>query len=272
MKKQAFEIKLGPAGSSGYGTLEGIKFVNEKGLHAMEVEFVRGVKMGNDLAKRCGKIAKELGIDLSIHAPYYINLASDDPEKRKASVKRILDSCERGHHLGATNIIFHAAYYGKHDKESVHDIVREAIIAMQKHIEKKGWKVKLAPETTGKGSQWGDLDETIKMVKETDCSFCVDFAHLYARNRGVIDYKKVMDKIETLKPKLNHIQCHFSNIEYTMKGERRHLVLDGKPPFEPLAKELLSRKISATIISESPVTWEDSLKMKMIFEKLGYKF
>lgn len=263
-------IKLGPAGSSGYGTLEGIKFAKDKGLQAMEVEFVRGVRMGNDLANQCGKAAKELGIKLSVHAPYYVNLASDDMQKRKDSMKRIIDSCERGHHLGAINIVFHAAYYGKHSKESVHDIVRESVIQMQEHIEKKGWKAKLAPETTGKGSQWGDVDEIIKLVKETDCSFCIDFAHVYARNRGVIDYGNVLDKLETIKPK--HFHCHFSGIEYGMKGERRHLVMDGKPPFEPLAKELLSRKLSATIISESPVTWKDSLKMKKIFEKLGYRF
>lgn len=266
----SFSIKLGPAGSSGLGTLEGVKFVKEKGLQAMEVEFVRGVKMKNELAREVGKVAKELDIELSIHAPYYINLASDDMQKRKDSMKRIIDSCERGHHLGATNVVFHAAYYGKHSKESVHDIVRESVIQMQEHVEKKGWKVKLAPETTGKVSQWGELDEIINLVKETDCSLCVDFAHIYARNRGVIEYKKMFDKLEALKPK--HLQCHFSNITYGLKGERMHLVINGKPPFEPLAKEILKRKISTTIISESPVTWKDSLKMKRIIEKLGYKF
>jgi len=265
-----FVIKLGPAGSSGLGTLEGIKFVKEKELQAMEVEFVRGVKMRNELAKQCGKVARDLGIELSIHAPYYINLASEDPKKRKDSVKRILDSCERGHHIGATNVVFHAAYYGKYLKEKVHEIVRDATVDMQDFVKKKGWEVKLAPETTGKVSQWGDLDEIIKLVKETHCSFCVDFAHIYARNRGVIDYKKIFDKLETLK--LKHLQSHFSNITYTLKGERMHLVLDHKPPFEPLAKEILKRKINTTIISESPITWKDSLKMKRVFEKLGYKF
>ena len=265
-----FVIKLGPAGSSGLGTLEGIKFVKEKELQAMEVEFVRGVKMRNELAKQCGKVARDLGIELSIHAPYYINLASEDMQKRKDSVKRILDSCERGHHLGVTNIIFHAAYYGKYPKEKVHEIVRDATVDMQEYIKKKRWKVKLAPETTGKVSQWGELDEIMKLVKETRCSFCVDFAHIYARNRGIIDYKKVFDKLETLK--LKHLQCHFSNIKYGLKGERMHLVLDHKPPFEPLAKEILKRKINTTIISESPITWKDSIKMRKIFEKLGYKF
>lgn len=265
-----FSIKLGPAGSSGHGTLEGIRFVKEKGLQAMEVEFVRGVHMKNELAKECGKLAKELDIQLSVHAPYYINLVSEDHQKRKDSVKRIMDSCERGHHLGAENIVFHAAYYGKYDKENVSGIVKESILDMQDTIKDKGWDVKLAPEVTGKHSQWGDLDEIVRMVRETKCSMCVDFAHLYARNRGVIDYKKVLDKIETVDPK--HVHCHFSNIEYSLKGERKHLVLDGKPLFEPLAKEIIRRKLNVTIICESPVTWEDSLKMKGIFEKNGYIF
>jgi deoxyribonuclease-4 len=265
-----YVIKLGPAGSSGYGTLEGIRFVKEKGLHAMEVEFVRGVRMSNQLAAECGRAARELGIELSIHAPYYINLASDEARKIEESKKRILDSCERGCHLGATRVVFHAAYYGKHAPEKVHGIVREAVLEMLDHIRNMGWDIELAPETTGKVSQWGSLDETMRLVKETGCSLCVDFAHLYARNRGIIDYGKVFDSLEPLRKK--RLQCHFSNIEYGMKGERMHLVLDGKPPFEPLAKEILRRKISATIISESPITWKDSLKMKEIFEKLGHRF
>ena len=265
-----FSVKLGPAGSSGHGTLEGIRFAKENGLQAMEVEFVRGVRMKNELAKEAGNLAKELGIRLSIHAPYYINLASEDMQKRKDSIGRIIESCERGHHLGAADIVFHASYYGKYEKDDVFGIVKEAITVMQDMIRENGWKVRLAPETTGKNSQWGDLGEVLRMVRETGCSMCIDFAHLYARNRGVIDYGKVLDKIETVKP--GHIHCHFSNIEFTLKGERRHLNLDGKPPFKPLAEELVKRRLDATIICESPVTWEDSLRMKRIFEGLGYRF
>ncbi len=270
------KIMLGPAGSSGYGTLEGIKFVKEQGLQCMEVEFVRGVKMKNDLAKQCGKVAKDLDISLSLHAPYYINLSSAEMEKRKASVKRILDSCERGHYLGATHVVFHAAYYGKLSPEKTYEIVRDAVNDMQSVLDKNGWKVKLAPETTGKVSQWGTLDEILKLAKETGCSFCVDFAHIYARNRGNIDYAQVLDKIQkaghTPKGTSKHIHCHFSNINYGLKGELNHLVLDSKPPFEPLAKALLKRNLDANIISETPDTWEGSLKMKRIFENLGYKF
>ena len=263
-------IKLGPAGSTGKGTLEGIREVKKLGLMAMEVEFVRGVHMGIDLAKECGAEAKKLGIELSVHAPYYINLASEDSKKQKESKQRILDSCERGHYLGAKEIVFHPAYFGKGDKEKVFQITKEHILDMMETIRKKGWGCTLSPETTGKHSALGSLDETIRLVKETKCSFNIDFAHLYARNYGKIDYGEILDKVKILGRK--HIQCHFSNISYTSKGERNHEILDHHPPFEPLAKEILQRKIDFTIISESPVTWRDSLKMKGIFEKLGYDF
>jgi deoxyribonuclease-4 len=264
-------IKLGPAGSPAKGTLEGIREVKRLGLTAMEVEFVRGVKMSNGLAKECGAEAKRLGIELSVHAPYYINLASEDPKKQKESVQRILDSCERGYHLGAREIVFHPSYFGKGDKEKVFQTTKNHILDMMETIRKKGWGCTLSPETTGKHSALGSLDETIRLVKETKCSFNIDFAHLYARNYGKIDYREILDKLQSeLRP--GHMQCHFSNISYTSKGERNHEVMNSHPPFEPLAKEILKRKIDFTIISESPVTWRDSLKMKQIFERMGYKF
>ncbi|HJW97464.1 MAG TPA: TIM barrel protein [archaeon] len=263
-------IKLGPAGSPAKSTLEGIREVKKLGLQAMEVEFVRGVKMSNDLAKECGAEAKKLGIELSVHAPYYINLASEDPKKLQESKQRILDSAERGHHLGAREIVFHPAYFGKGDKENVFQTTKGHILDMRETIQKRGWNVNLSPETTGKHSALGSLDETIRLVKETGCSFNIDFAHLYARNYGKINYKDILDKVQILKSK--HIQGHFSNISYTSKGERNHEVMNSHPPFEPLAKEILERKLNITIISESPVTWQDSLKMKKVFEKLGYSF
>ena len=99
------KIRLGPAGSPGKSTLEGVQMVNDMGLQAMEVEFVRGVHMGIDLAREVGALAKKLDIELSIHAPYYINLASAEKKKIQESKKRILDSVERGHYLGARYVV-----------------------------------------------------------------------------------------------------------------------------------------------------------------------
>lgn len=266
------EIRLGPAGTPGKSTLEGVSKVRELGLHAMEVEFVHGIMMKNELARKIGEEARKHGTSLSVHAPYFVNLNSAEPEKIESSKKRILDSCERGHLMGARKIVFHPAFYGKASAEKTFQTTKAHILDIQTTIRKKDWKVELAPETTGKTSVFGSLDETIRLVKETGCSLCVDFAHLWARNRGNISYPEILDKVEKeIKPKDLHI--HFSGIAYGMKGERNHeLMNDKNPPFTPLAKEILGRDLNVTIISETPDTWKGSLKMKDIFEKLGHMF
>ncbi|MBU2520272.1 MAG: TIM barrel protein [Nanoarchaeota archaeon] len=266
-----FQIKLGPAGSPGKSTLEGISMVKEMGLQTMEVQYSHGIGMGVPLAKKVGEEAKKHGIELSVHAPFFINLASKEKKKIEDSKKRILSSCKRMHYMGGGPVVFHPAYFGGMDKEKVFQMTKEAILEMMKTIKKEKWNCRLAPETTGKHSALGSLDETIRLVKETGCFMCIDFAHLYARNYGKIDYGEVLDKVKELKFK--NLHCHFSGINYTMKGERNHLnISENKPPFEPLAKELIKKKINATIISESPITWKDSLEMKKIFEGLKYRF
>lgn len=266
------KIKLGPAGSGGYAksTLEGVQKLPKLGLQALEVEFVRGVGMGIPLAKQIGAEAKKQGIGLSCHAPYYINLASKEKIKIKQSKKRILDSCERMHHMGGGHVVFHPSYFGGQDKEKVFQMTKEAILDMMKTVKKNKWNCKLAPETTGKHSALGSLDETIRLAKETGCNMCLDPAHLFARGYGRLDFREMFDKLKPLN--LKHLHCHFSGITYTSKGERTHKNLDKHPDFRKFAKEILHRKLDITIISESPVTWKDSLKMKRILEKMGYKF
>ena len=268
------KIHLGPAGvpitSKGSSTLDGIRRVAELGLDAMEIEFVRGVHMSNDLAKQAGKLAKDLGILLSVHAPYFINLCN--PEKLEASKKRILDSCERAHHLGAWIVVFHPGYYGGFSKDKAFEYVEKACEEMNEVVEKKGWDVKLGLETTGKVSQFGTLEENIGIHKKIEnCVPVVDFAHLFARSGGHIDFGNVLKKLESLH--LESYHTHFSGIEYTDKGERNHLTIDHKKPdFEELAKSLMKSKIKEmTIISESPILEKDSLKMKKVLESLGYK-
>jgi len=265
-------IKLGPAGSSGLGNLKGISFVKEKGLQAMEVEFTYGVNMKEKLAKQVGEVARNLGLELSVHAPYWINLNSTEKKKIRESKQRILDSCERGDLMGAKHIVFHPGFYGKKEPDDVYEVIKENIVDMQKEIKKRGWSVILTPETTGKPSQFGSLDELLKLSKELKTSICVDFAHMLARTGEKdrkLDYGKILKKTASLPFK--HLHSHFSGIIYTQKGERRHVPM-GNPSFKPLAKEILKQKTNITIISESPITWVDSLKMKRIFEKLGYSF
>jgi len=268
------KILLGPAGvptvSKEHSTLAGIQTCKELGLQAMEIEFVRGVKMSNALAREAGQLAKKLGIKLSVHAPYYINLCN--PEKQKASMKRILDSCERAHYLGASPVVFHPGYAGK-DRNACFQMVKKACQEMVHYIRKKGWKVELGPETTGKLSQICNLEETIRLCKEVPgCTPCVDWAHLYARNQGKIDFGAILDALKPLR--LRHLHCHFSCINWGPGGEKNHLTLRyKKPDYLPLVKELLKRKpFDITLISESPVLEQDALVLKNMFEKAGYRF
>ncbi len=267
------KIKLGPAGSPLASTFDGIAEVERLGLQSLEVQFTHGVRMSNELAKKVGEEAKRCGIELSIHGPYYINLLSEDLEKIKASKQRILDSCERGSFFGTkenpTSVVFHPAYYGKLIKEEAFSRVLNEMQEMNEVIKENKWNVTLCPETSGKHSAFGTLDEIIDLSIKSKSRLCIDLAHLYAKNMGKIDFSEVLDKIRKIKYPI-HFQ--FSGIKYSEKGEISHLAVDNNPPFEPFAKELLKRKINCTIISESPITWKDSLKMKKTFEKLGYKF
>lgn len=255
-------IKLGPAGT-GENSEAGLQKIKELGLDGVEIEFVYGVRMSIANAKYLGELASKLGLKLSVHAPYYINLASEEKHKREASLKRILESCERGHYLTAKYIVFHAAFYGKMDKEEVYQIVKKAILEMQAIIQQNAWNVQLAPETTGKGSQFGTLDELLRLHKETGCSLCVDFAHLLARD-GRIDYDEILKKLDGLK----EVHCHFSGIEYTEKGERKHLITE-KAAIKKLFEKLLKSKTNFMIINESPESIEDSIKSKEVLKELG---
>jgi deoxyribonuclease-4 len=164
--------------------------------------------------------------------------------------------------LGAKIVVFHAGYYQKYSKSECYEIIKREIGSLMEKIKERNWRVKLAPETTGKPSQFGSLDEILSLMEDLGTDVCIDFAHINARDKG-IDYSSLFDRLEKLKK----IHSHFSGIEYTQKGERRHLVVE-RNDFLPLANEILKRKINITIISESPITWRDSLKMKGIMEEL----
>ena len=254
-------IKIGPAGSDGLGNLKGVQKAAALGLDCMEVAFTYGVRMDLKSAKAVGALAKEQGIILSVHAPYYINLASDEKEKLDASRKRILDSCEKAHAMGARKVVFHAGFYQKRTAGQTYDLIKKAIGGMQKSIAGNGWQVKLCPEITGKPSQFGSLTELLKLKQETGCGITVDFSHLYARQQGEIDYAKILAKL----PKQFH--AHFSGIEYGDKGERKH-IRTTKHFFEPLARALIQRRVDITIICESPEPYEDAIMMKKLIKKI----
>ena len=258
-------IRVGPAGSDGLGNLKGVQKVAAMGLDCMEVAFTYGVRMDLKTAEAVGVLAKEKGIILSVHAPYYLNLASDANDKFAASRKRILDSCEKAHIMGARNVVFHAGFYQNRPAEQTYHLIKEALVELRKEVLDNGWKVKLCPEITGKPSQFGSLPELLRLKKETGCGITVDFSHLYARQQGDIDYGRVLKKL----PQKFH--AHFSGIEYGDKGERKH-IRTTKKFFQPLATELVKRKADVTIINESPKPYEDALMMKKLIIMLQHEF
>ena len=254
-------IKVGPAGSSGLGNLKGVSKAAEMGLDCMEVEFTYGVRMDLETAENVGALAKEKDIVLSVHAPYYINLASEEEEKFLASKQRILDSCERANAMGARNVTFHAGFYQNRTHENTYHLIKKAIAGLKKSISQNQWQVTLCPEVTGKPSQFGSLEELLRLKEETGCGLTVDFSHLYARHRGDIDYGRILNKL----PKEFH--AHFSGIEYGDKGERRH-IRTTESFFMPLANELVRRELDITIISESPRPYEDAAMMQKVVKRL----
>ncbi|MFH0874831.1 MAG: TIM barrel protein [archaeon] len=254
-------IKICAAGNVMPDTLESFRMIKKSGLDGQELEFVRQAYMKVPAAQAAGKLARDLGLNLSIHASYFINLSSEDKEKIIASRQRILAACEIGHHLGAKEIVFHAGYYGTKSHEEIFEIIKKEIILLKEEISKNKWEVNISPETTGKKSQFGSLDELLILRKETGCSICIDFSHLLARD-GKINYKKVVASLP------QYFHAHYSGIEYTQKGERKHLLID-ESDFSLLAKELCFAKKNAVIVCESPDPFGDAMKMKRIVDSLN---
>jgi deoxyribonuclease-4 len=253
-------ILIGPAGTGG-SNLENFSKIKQLGLDAVEIEFTYGVWMKKSQAKEICALNKKLGLKLSIHAPYFINLNSEDEKKIVASRKRILDCCEIGDILKAKYIVFHPGFYLKSTKEQAYSKIKQEIIKIQSEIKERGYNIRMAPETTGKPSQFGDLDEILSLMRDTGCSLTLDFAHLKARSNGNINYEEILSKIKNLK----EIHCHFSGIEFTEKGERRHKLTEEKD-IKELFHYLKKYKINAIIINESPNPLGDAIKMKKILK------
>jgi deoxyribonuclease-4 len=163
--------------------------------------------------------------------------------------------------LGARNVVFHAGFYQGRSPAKTFARIAKAIEKLQAAVRKNRWDVLLCPETTGKPSQFGSLDECLLLAWETGCGFTIDFSHLLARTGGILDYGEVIDR---LPPRFH---AHFSGIEYGPKGERKHLKTTPKF-FRPLAEAFVGRCIDMTLISESPRPYEDAAMMKRLIGRL----
>jgi deoxyribonuclease-4 len=251
-------IRVGPAGypDGSKGPVDAVERVGAMGLDALEVQFVRQAKMAEDKAKALGSKAKEIGVVLSAHAPYYINFNSQDRETVRKSSEWVMKSARLAGLMGAYVIVIHAsAYSGKPARAT--PAVTKGIGKCRDAMEKEGIEsVLLGLETMGKKGSWGTLDEIEEVQAKVEGVVpVVDWAHLHARSGGWLDseerFLEVLDRAGAMAGESLH--CHFSCIEYTEAGERRHLDLKAKEPdYALLAAALHNWSGDLTLISETP--------------------
>ncbi len=253
--------------------LEGIAEVKRLGLDAMEIEFVRKIFLGEREAEEVKKLASQLGVRLTVHAPYYINLNSSEEEKVEASIARVLESARVGFKAGAWSVCFHAGYYGDSDPARVHSAIKERIASIARTLRDEGVEIWIRPETTGKPSQYGSLEELLELSSELEMVMpVVDFAHLHARGGGAFkryeDFAAVLELVEKHlgREGLENMHIHVSGIEYSDKGEVRHLNLaEADLDYKLLVKALREFNVKGVLISESPNLEGDAMLLRDLF-------
>lgn len=257
------------------GTVKGLKHAHSLGITAMELEWVQRVPGNPERADEIAETAKELDMYLTIHAPYFVNLNAQEPEKLKASKQRVLDAMEMGQRAGAHSVCVHPAFYLKMDPAEVYENVRRATDDILHQAKKKNLTINLAYETMGKPTQFGTLEEVLKLSKEFGIYPTVDPAHMHARSNGAWNSTKEWNEMFDLyeqylgKKSLKSVHMHFSGIEYTEKGERKHLPLkESDAKWKDFLKVLKDRQIEGTVVCESPLLEEDTLLMQKEYEKL----
>ena len=281
--------KFGPAGNSQSfsdmkykGTLQVPEYIEKMGLDAYEYQCGRGVNIGEDKAKEFGILSKNKGITLSLHAPYYISMSSVEEEKRDNSINYILASAKAVNAMGGNRIIVHTGSCGKISREYALELAIDTMKKAINALDNEGLgNIRICPETMGKINQLGTLEEVMALCKLDERLLpCIDFGHINARTLGGIktkeDYAKILDTIENDlgASRLREFHSHFSKIEYTDGGEKKHLTFEDTVfgPFpEPLMELLVKRNLEPTIICESAGTQaEDSKYMRnLYYEILG---
>ena len=280
-------VKFGTAGLDANFTQQGFKktieapiYLEKMGLDAFEYQCGRGVRISEKAAMEFGAACKAKNITLSLHAPYYISMSSLEEEKRLNSIGYILDSAKAVKAMGGSRVIFHSGSCAKMPRDVA---LAKAVDTMQRimqALDENGLgDITVCPETMGKVNQLGSLSEVMALCKVDERIIpCIDFGHLNARDLGCIktieDYKNIIETMEneigTDRTKVFH--SHFSKIEYTTGGEKRHLTFEDTlygPEFEPLMEIIARKNLSPTIICESDGTQGiDAAQMKAYYKSI----
>jgi len=276
---------FGPGGNSvafkaaGYNsTVYAPKWLREQGLNAYEYEAGNGLAANVTTLAAIGRAAAENNIKMSYHTPYFISLSGVEPEKRLKSIGYIRQSLDAARILGATTIVVHSGSAAKITRDEAMRLAGDTLVRTLQEVDTYGIKIGL--ETMGKKNQLGTLDEVLELCR-IDSAFVpvVDFGHLNARDCGGVystkeDYLRVFDRISSALGGsiAENLHCHFSKIEWTGSGEKKHLTFEDKvygPNFEPFIEAICEYNLSPTVICESAGTQsEDSITMMNLYNKL----
>ncbi len=273
--------KFGPAGNSesffkmGYkSSLDVPEYVEKMGLDAFEYQCGRGVNIGLEKANQLGRLAAEKGIAMSLHAPYYISMSSVEEQKRLNSINYILSSARAVKAMGGNRIVIHTGSCGKISREQALTLAVDTMKKAIDALDSEGLSdIRMCPETMGKINQLGDLNEVLSLCELDERLLpCIDFGHLNARTCGGLataeSFLEIFDAIENRlgNSRLKEFHSHFSKIEYTTGGEKRHLTFSDQvfgPQFEPAIEFIVKKNCHPTIICESDGTQaEDARTMK----------
>ena len=278
--------KFGPAGNSDSfsadhkSSLDAPGWIREQGLDCYEYQCGKGVHVGMETAQKLKEKARAAGITLSLHAPYFINLANPDPDSLKKTIGYILQSCEAARWMGAGRIVIHSGALMKRSRREALDIAKGSLRAVLDACDAAGYAdLTLCPETMGKINQLGDLDEVLELCGlDSRLIPCVDFGHLYARSLGADDgaeaYERMLDRMEEVlgSERARVFHSHFSQIEFTPNGgEKCHRTFADNGGFGPDPAPLMAvvarRGWVPTFICESAGTQaEDASTMKKLYQ------
>ncbi len=264
-----------PESASGRSSIEGIKRLRELGLDAMELEFVRGTFPGEKTACKIAEAAKKHKILLTAHGPYYINLSSNDSIKVRTSIERVLKTAQVARLCGAISITFHPGYYMGKPSEQVYNDVKRSLKTVIQELSEENNSVTVSPELTGKPSQFGSLEEILKLCAELPAlKPCIDFSHQSARTGEAISFENIVSILDKIKYKLGaesleFLHIHFSGIESGKKGEKRHKNLsETDMDYKSFLQALKDRQVKGVLICESPNLEKDALLLKETYYDL----
>ncbi|MFC1897567.1 TIM barrel protein [Chloroflexota bacterium] len=256
-------------------TQSGIERIAALGLGCMEMEFVQGVKMSETGARLVAETAAKTGVKLSAHAPYFINFNAHESAKIKASKERLVQTARIASLCGAESITFHPAFYLGDSPEKAYNAVKKNLREVLKQLKEENNRVCVRPETMGKHSQFGTVDEILNLCNDLEgLAPCIDFAHWHARTgppNSYHDFASILVQIEEKlgQVALDNMHIHVSGIAYGGKGEIKHLDLkESDFQYAELLKALRDYGVKGIVICESPNLEEDALLLQATYNTL----